>query len=107
MTPAQQKYLKERISQITNDKIRKLADRRKYQLSEAELDELVSTNQYKVVKDGFRGFHVIFPKQDALAKEYNDLQKEIREESKILMDKVMLSDLSQATLDALEAFANK
>lgn len=107
MTPAQQKYLKDRISQISSDKIRKLDANKSYRLTNAELDELVSTNQYEVVKDMYGHYTVSFPKQEVLYKEYHALQKEIRDEAKSLMDKVMLSDLNQATLDALEAFANK
>ena len=106
MTPAQQKYLRERLNTLAHDRIAKLPPKG---LSRDDREALFAKGEYDVYEQNghyYVRFEEDLSKQEAYQPAYNEIQKEKTQ----LLDQIMLSDLQYMGFDiaaALEAFANK
>lgn len=107
MTPAQQKYLRERLNQIVSERISKLPSKGLTAENKRDLFEEGNCEVYE--QHGC--YYVRFPEDDEKKTVYETAYRAIQKEKQQLLDHIMLSGLGeQGGVDiaaALEAFANK
>lgn len=107
MTPAQQKYLRERLNTLAHDRIAKLPPKG---LSKEDKERLFADKDYDVYEQ-HGSYYVRFPEDGDKRKAYDAAYQAILTEKQALLDQIMLSGLySESGIDiaaALEAFANK
>lgn len=106
MTPAQQKYLRERLNQIASERISKLPPKG---LSKEDKERLFADKDYDVYEQ-HGSYYVRFEEDLSKQKAYQQAYNEIQKEKTQLLDQIMLSGFQYMGFDvaaALEAFANK
>ena len=107
MTPAQQKYLRERLSTIASARISKLPSKG---LTKEDKEKLFAKGVF-TVEESYGNYSVVFPEDKEKRESYEAAYSLIMKEKVQLLDHIMLSGLGeQGGVDitaALEAFANK
>jgi hypothetical protein len=96
MTPSQEKYLKQRLDQVIQEKTRDLVSRMTAEEREAEF----AAGRYNIIKDGFYGrYEVVFPRDQELQANYEEVRKKLCTEKTKILDQVMLG--GQADLEKM------
>ena len=116
MTPAQMKYLRERLSGITSQKVSALKDKYPSKfLSDEEVQTALLDGNYSIKelkpigiwgRSGDIRQFISFNDDVDNGKIYREKEKEIRAESTRILDAIMLDD-EVGLADALKTFADK
>lgn len=95
MTPSQEKYLKQRLDQIINEKTRDLVSRMTVEEREVEF----AAGRYNITKGSYGGYEVVFPRDQELQENYEATRKKLYIEKNKILDQVMLG--GQADLEKM------
>lgn len=95
LTTSQEKYLKQRLDQIINDKTSGLTS----YMSLAERDAEFLAGNYLVERDLHGGYRIVFPKDQELSERYKQARSKLQSHKNKILDQVLLG--SQVNVEEL------